>query len=152
MSMGTLGRIRKSFPQVEELRDATSGIVINVTEKDSQTARKKDPEDCALARACMRQNLADGAIIGIGYSWLIKGKVATRYKTTTTVSREITSFDRHHDFAPGKDYMLSRISPGSRMGRQRTPLSLKSGKHNGSARQRTVHHTENIRVIHKYGK
>lgn len=112
-----LTRVRKYFPHVNRVKDAKEGVLITVTAADSRTARKKDPANCALAVACRRQGLADGAIINIGFSYLIKGDVATRYKTSGTVGREITSFDRHQDFAEGKNYRLSRICPSAALGR-----------------------------------
>jgi hypothetical protein len=108
-----MDRIRKLFPQVTQIIEAKEPLVISVIEEDALKGRKKDPMGCALVRACKRLHLAEGAIIGLGNSYLIKGNIATRYKTSGTVSREITSFDRHQDFAPGKDYRLSAISPGS---------------------------------------
>ena len=141
-----LQRIQKLFPQVTEVVDSKESIRISVTSKDSQTSRKKDPEGCALAKACVRQNIADHAIIGIAFSYLINKTTAIRYKTSTGVAREITSFDRHQDFAEGKDYMLSKISNGNKIGkyedkRERTLRSHREGK------ATVVHKTANIREI-----
>lgn len=112
-----LSRVRKFFPHVNKVKDAKEGILITVIAADNKTARKKDPANCALAVACKRQGIADAAIINVGFSYLIKGDVATRYKTSGTVGREITSFDRHQDFAEGKNYRLSRIGPSAMLGR-----------------------------------
>src|SRR5256885_4737417 len=118
--------IRKNFPKVTRVRDATKTIEIEVIPHDTTSGRKKDPGQCALAKACLRKHLADSVIIGLAYSWLIKGKKATRYKTSVAVSREITSFDRHQDFAAGKNYKLSKVPPRARMGNK--PW-YKSGPH-----------------------
>src|SRR6266550_1073246 len=115
--MSALNVIKKTFPQVEKVIDATKSIKINVTSADSASGRKKDSANCALAKACVREKIADAAIIGIGFSYLIKGKIATRYKTSNSVSREITSFDRHQDFAEGNDYTLSKVGPSARLGK-----------------------------------
>lgn len=109
-------RIRRNFPRVTEVRDATKSIIVSVEKIDAHTGKKNNPEECALARACVRKNIADGAMIGVSTTWLIKGNVATRYKTSEGVAREITSFDRHQDFQPGKDYVLGKVSPSSRRG------------------------------------
>lgn len=114
-----LSRVRKYFPYVTTVKDAKEGILITVIAADSKAARKKDPANCALAVACKRQGIADAAIINVGFSYLIKGNVATRYKTSQTVGREITSFDRHQDFAEGRDYRLSRIGPSAKLGRSK---------------------------------
>ena len=136
-----LKTIRKQFPQVKKVVDARVGITIKVTEKNNSRARKKDPHSCALANACIEKHIADACIIGITTSYLIKGNKATRYKTTNTVGREITSFDRHHDFQPGI-YALSPISPANRLG-QDTRKKRPSGSHP----KRMVHKTANIREL-----
>lgn len=144
-----LARVRKYFPHVNKVRDAKEGILISVTAADSKGALKKDPANCALAVACRRQGIADGAIINIGFSYLIKGDVATRYKTSHTVGREITSFDRHQDFAEGRDYRLSKIGPSAALGRSN---KWRDYKEKGLTKQRPSvylvhkHHTARIRV------
>ncbi len=119
-----INRIRKQFPQVEQIVNATKPIRISVTAKDSAKASKKDPNNCALAVACKRQKLAEAVIIGIGVSYLISGDTATRYRTSHGVGREITSFDRHHDFAAGEDYLLASIKPQ----RKRTRKPSRGGR------------------------
>ena len=145
-----LNKIRKQFPQVERVRDSRRTIEVSVKPNDTTSGRKKDPASCALARACVRTHIADAAIIGIGFSWLIKGKAATRYKTSVAISREITSFDRHQDFAEGGHYKLSKVPPSNRLNR---PEPWRSGHHSkvkkGPAKQK-VHHTANIRAIKKH--
>ncbi len=142
--MSSLHTIQKLFPQVEEVVDSRKTITISVTAADGHRAKKKDPYACALAKACTRQGIAEGAIIGVGYSYLIKGRKATRFKTSVPVAREITSFDRHHDFQPGENYLLSKISPTNRLDRIRKPR--KSGPHH----KRVVHHTANIRILRQF--
>jgi hypothetical protein len=131
-------RIIRNFPKVTEVRDATKSIVVTVDKIDAEGGKSKNPEECALARACIRKKIADGAIIGIGTTWLIKGTVATRYKTSTGVAREITSYDRHHDFQPGKDYVLGKVSPTNRFGHRPGRKSGKSGKEPTIHRHKTI--------------
>lgn len=140
--------IRKQFPQVTKVRDARRTIEVNVLPIDATSGRKKDPNACALVKACLRERIADAAIIGLAYSWLIKKNVATRYKTSVGVSREITSFDRHQDFQPGKDYKLSKVSPRMRMGAKQWP---KTGPHKTKRVQtQRVHHTAHVRQLRRY--
>ena len=94
-------RVRKYFPQVNQVVDAKDTIEVSVTKKDSKSAKPKNPSQCALAQACCRELKADGAIINLGYSYVIKGEVATRYTTSVAVGREITSFDRGGEFEAG---------------------------------------------------
>lgn len=141
-----LSRIRKHFPVVNHVMDATESIVIAVSEKDNTKSRKKDPENCAMATACKRSGIADHAIIGIGYSWLIKGDVATRYKTSNTVGREITSFDRHKDFAVGINYRLSKIAPCNKLGVKKS-LQKTGPRLTTKDWPNKIHRTANIRTV-----
>ncbi len=141
-----LGKVQKQFPQVEQVVDATDTILLTVSRKDVKGATKKDPNNCALARACKRQG-ADGAIIGIAYSYLIKGKTARRYRTSQTIAREITSFDRTRYFAQGENYRLSAVSKSSKLGK-RSPHPGGRGVPKSSASQYVHHHkTSDIRVM-----
>lgn len=152
MSNTALKKIQKNFPSVTRVRDSKGGIKLEVTEKDCKTASKKDPNNCALAKACKRQLNIDGAIIGISYSWLIKGNTATRFQTGENVSREIVSFDRHHDFAPGKGYSLRKVTGGNRLGYNRIKKGLHgktNRKQRPSPRKVIYHKTSNVRTIKK---
>jgi hypothetical protein len=138
--------IKRDFPTVTKIVDAKETIEITVEPQDSVRGRRKDPAGCALVKACIRQKIADAAIIGIGYSYLIKGNTATRYKTSTAVGREITSFDRHNDFAAGRNYKLSRVSPKARLG-YKDPGD--GGPHTTTREHIPVvyHKTANVRVM-----
>lgn len=139
--------VRKQFPQVKKVMDAKEGVRVTVTKRDSSEGRKKIPSNCALARACVREMKADGAIINVGFSYVITGEIATRYRTSVAVGREITSFDRHQDFAPGDDYLLSAVPPSSRIGFKKTKIE-KSGHGGNQGRPVAVHkhQTSDIRV------
>jgi hypothetical protein len=143
----SLTMVRKHFPNVTKVVDAKSPIRLNVTKADNVSGRKKDPQGCALAKACVRQLKADGAIINISTSYIIEGDVATRYETSETVAREITSFDRHQDFAEGKDYLLAAITPTRRFGARRDGGvgGPRTSKKKGPIAV-MKHRTENIRV------
>jgi hypothetical protein len=49
-----------------------------------------------------REKDYDGAVISVAISYLIRGDRAMRYRTPSSVAREIVSFDRHADFTPGR--------------------------------------------------
>lgn len=140
---------RLGFTKVSKIKDADEPVWIGVTKADSATGRKKSNSECALARACVREKHADGAVINIGTSYIIKGDTAVRYKTSSGVGREITSFDRGAGFEEGNDYLLSAIPPAARLDAKPRP-QRPSGPHedNKPAPRPNVHrhHTENIRV------
>ena len=122
--------------------DALKTVVIEVTNNDSSSTAVKNPLICAFARACQREFTADGVIIGLATSYIIKGKKATRYQNPETVSREIVSFDRKAGFEPGI-YLLSAVPPASRLG----VAKHRGGNHTGTGKPRTRHVTTNVRVV-----
>ena len=138
-------RVRKYFPQVNQVVDAKDTIEVSVTKKDSKSAKPKNPSQCALAQACCRELKADGAIINVGYSYVINGEVATRYTTSVAVGREITSFDRGGGFEAGFDYKLSKVSPASRLGVRNRQSTGTRPPHKSTVKPKAVHHTVNIR-------
>jgi len=102
------GFLRQHFPKVKEVVDAVKGVQVAVLPRDNIEGRKNQPSECAMAKAMRRDFKADGVIIGLSTSYIIKGERAIRYETPESVSREITSFDRHHDFAQASTrYRLS---------------------------------------------
>jgi hypothetical protein len=136
---GRLKHLLVSFPQIEEIIDQKKRVRVTVTKQDSDQGIPKSPKRCALARACRRELRVDGAVIGVGYSYLIKGKKAFRFATSDTVAREVVSFDRHKDFAPG-NYLLSPVSKSARLG---SSNGVHTNTGNGSPKKNTH------RIVHK---
>jgi hypothetical protein len=137
----SLGIVRKHFPQVKKVVDALKPVVIEVNHSDASSKAVKNPLICAFARACERTFTADGVIIGLTVSYIVKGATATRYGNPETVSREIVSFDREAGFEEGI-YLLSAISPTQRLGVQH-----RGGKPTGTGMRRSYHTTTNVRVL-----
>lgn len=134
--------LHKLFPQVETTVDADYPIEVLVNQDDCDGATQLDPTNCALARAAKRDLKADAVIIGLATSYIIRGKNAVRFNTPERVSREIVSFDRHHDFEPGV-YKLIPKAPTSRLGNYQ-------GKSKGGANKtatRKVHHSARVRIL-----
>jgi hypothetical protein len=136
-----LAIVRKHFPQVKEVLDAVKPVTIEVNHSDASSKAVKNPLICAFAKACERTFTADGVIIGLTTSYIIKGKIATRYRNPETVSREIVSFDRKAGFEEGT-YLLSAISPAQRLGAEH-----RGGKYTGKGTRRFHHTTTNVRVL-----
>lgn len=135
--------VKKLFPKVERAFDSVEEVHIAVNAKDCKSAKKLNPAECALARAAKREFQADGVIVGISTSYIIKGKEAMRFSTPVSVGRELVSFDRHHDFAPG-EYYLRPKSPSQRFGEHR---AKPSGKNKAATRK--IHHSARVRVLEK---
>lgn len=143
--VGIPSSLHKLYPNVKSVVDADEAVAIEVCKPDVTGAQSMDPTNCALARAVKREFNVDAAIIGISTSYIIKGDKAVRFATPESVSREIVSFDRHHDFEPG-NYHLTPKSPTSRFGSQRGPSSNKK-----SGNKKKIHikrsRTSKIRVL-----
>ena len=138
--------VKKFFPEVEEVVDASRNAVIEVTDRDQKVAKKKSHKTCAMAVACKRKFNLDGVVISLNRAYLIKGKKARRFCLPESVSREVVTFDRHGDFEPG-EYQLQRIPATSRLDR---PQSMR-GKGHGPANRPDgtrahVHRTGGVRT------
>ena len=139
--------IRRLFPQVKSAYDSASPIEVSVNKRDCDEAKRLNPAECALAKAARRELKADGAVIGISSSYVIKGDKAIRFATPESVRREIVSFDRHQDFARGT-YHLPPKSPAVRFGAGRVRRKTEGGGKDKNAK-RKIHHSVRIRVLEK---
>lgn len=95
-----LNIVQKYAPSVRRVIDAKKGIEVKVLARDCQEGNRGKPDDCAMAKACMRDY--DGAIISKSVAYLIKGNTAFRFRVPSYLRTEIVSFDRDHDFRPGQ--------------------------------------------------
>lgn len=139
----SLAMVRTFFPKVQFVEDATVPAIVEVTDSDNNNADVKSHRTCALAIACKRFFKADGVIIGLTTSWIVRGDKATRYSNAGTVSREITSFDRKAGFDAGR-YLLSPASPAGRLGLVRSDNPNRHSRKSGTRSFR--HYTRNVRT------
>jgi hypothetical protein len=139
-----LTNVRKYFPQVTKVHDADTSVILEVSKHDSDKARRKDHNNCAMAQAVKRQFKADGVIVALKTAYVVKNGTATRYTLPESVSREVVSFDRQAGFAPG-EYELSKPSSCAKIGSQ---YHWKAKKHTKStATKRFRHETTDIRSV-----
>lgn len=139
--------LTRNFPNVKTVVDSKKSVTVTVEQADCAVGQKGEPTECALAKAAQREFAADGIIIGMAYSYIIKGDVAHRFATSNAVGREITSFDRHADFAPGT-YVLGKVSPTSRLGAsaERNRERREEKKQGGGHDQTRIVHKRTARV------
>lgn len=116
--MSAINVIRKFFPKVTTVVDATRSTAIEVTAKDASSRAVKNHTACAMAVACKRKFHLDGVIISRSVAYLVKGKTARRFLVPSSVGRELVSFDRGGGFAPGM-YALAPITKSMRLGHSR---------------------------------
>lgn len=110
-----LAVVRRFFPQVEEVNDADTNATITVTQRDVNTSKRKDHAGCALAVAAKRQFSATGMIVSRSTAYVIHRNVATRYYLPESIRKEIVSFDRGSEFAPG-EYIMRNETKSRRLG------------------------------------
>jgi hypothetical protein len=139
----SLAMIRRYFPAVITVEDARKTAIVEVTESDNSHAEVKSHRTCALALACVRFFHADGVIIGLTTSWIVRGTIATRFKNAATVSREITSFDRKAGFDAGR-YLLTPANKAGRLGMVRSANPNRQSRRSGTRAFR--HYTRNVRT------
>lgn len=132
--------ITRLFPNVNKLQEAKRPVAVEVTAKDVSRGKLKKHRECAMANAVCREWGADHAVIGMTYSYVIKGNTAVKFKTPATVTREIVSFDRSKKFEPGA-YHLGPVSPG---------LTQDAAKKRVTApKKATTKHNAKRRIFHK---
>jgi len=138
-----LSIVRKFYPNVKSIKDATKPLVIEVTPADVKTSRVKSHRGCALAVACKRKMHLDGAVISRSIGYLVKDRAATRYLLPESATREVVAFDRGGTFEPG-DYKLMVPHENVRLGQiARKP----QGRNDGSRPRKAPRHlTANIRT------
>lgn len=139
-----LYNVRKFFPKVAKVTDASKGIEIEVTKRDDQTSKRNDHAGCAMAVACKRTLHLDGVIISRSVAYLVKGDEAVRYDVPESTTREVISFDRGGGFDPGV-YKLDK--PERKLGEAHAYAGEHSPKsHTGGLAKRFRHLTSNVRV------
>lgn len=136
-----LGIVKRYFPNVTKVIDATESLDISVSKRDCDSASSKMPDECAVAKAVQRHHT--GAIISSATSYVIDGHTATRFKTPIAITKELVSFDRNHEFHPG-EYSLRAPAQSERLGPRNRPQPVKNRGH----KRRRVHHmTGGIRSL-----
>lgn len=98
-----------------KVRDSSRHMVITVLPEDLRGARRKNPECCAFARACKRQQKVDAVHFLKTSAWIEKDGVLTRFILPESMKREIIAFDRGGKFAPG-EYQLRRPNRSRKLG------------------------------------
>lgn len=87
--------------------DSREPVYFEITAEDIQGARRKQPNACAVARACARELHVKEARIHLGRIYLLKRGAHQweRYVTPASLRDEIIAFDRGGRFQPGEFYL-----------------------------------------------
>ena len=121
--------------------DAKRAITLTITPNDIAKADRKEPVDCAVARACRRELHAKEARVHLGrvYVRMNEGNWQ-RFLTPKALRSEIIAFDRGGSFEPGTFVLSaptpSKVATGKRRG-GKTPIK-KARRVTGAKRVRHV--------------
>jgi len=122
------------------VKDATKNLEIEIEKVDAVGSRKKDPHNCAAARAIKREYKCKDVAVFSSKTYVLENDHYVRYITPESITREIVAFDRGSEFEPGS-YKLRKPGPTEKLGSPRTP----SNKKKGSGVRNRIHVTANIR-------
>lgn len=112
--------------------DAKKALYVGVTTKDVISAKRKNSEHCALARAALRLPDVNGAYVFRSMAFIEYPNRMERFQLPSSVQKEIVSFDRAQIFADGV-YQLTPPAPSSRL----EPMRKRSrAKHAAESRAR----------------
>lgn len=119
--------------------DAKRPITLNITPNDIAKADRKEPADCAVARACRRDLHAKEVRVHLGrvYVRMNEGNWQ-RFMTPKSLRSEIIAFDRGGTFEPGT-FVLPAPQPSKRAsGKRQGSAPKKPSRRNGKNRVRHV--------------
>lgn len=125
--------------------DADESIDLHVLAKDVNGANKRDPANCAAAKAGKRE-LGTDVRVFLSRTYVKSKDHWVRYITPQSAQREIISFDRGSSFQPGT-YTIPAPSSGQKLGTWR-PRG--SGGTTRTTFKRPYHATGLIRERGKY--
>ncbi len=121
------------------VKDATKNLEIEIEKVDVVGSRKKDPMNCAAARALKREYKCPEAAVFSSRTYLKEKDHWVRYITPEAVTREIISFDRGSEFEPGS-YELKKPSKMEKLG---SHVGAKTGPKEN--KRKKYHLTANVR-------
>lgn len=111
----SLRAVQQFFPEVTTVVDATEPLDIEVSKTDVKNVNRRKHDKCVLAEVCRRGKDVDGVVVALKTVYIVKDRIATRYKQGESATREIISFDRSGVFEPG-NYHLRPPAATERLG------------------------------------
>src|SRR5437660_12745872 len=90
---GMLTLLRKHWPGVRQVVDATRKLYIHVEPEDVDGASPRDAANCVMARACKREQEVDAVLVFSSRAYILQGTVATRFDVPETMTRETAVAD-----------------------------------------------------------
>ncbi len=147
-----VAKLRTYFPDVNRVADGARPVSVEITASDCEKSDRKNPESCAMARACKRKLGCDGILVWASIAWIVKGDLAVKYMVPASLSREIAIFDRGAEFMPGTYHLRApaHTEQMSDAARERRRAKERAGRKHAKTKTAYVYHkTANIRVSTK---
>lgn len=121
--------------------DATTPLVLKVTQKDIDQAVQRDAGECAIARCALRQKGIVDVRIGASRAFVDYDDRVERFVIDRETSQRLAVFDKDDYFAPGT-YILQPPPPGKQIGDR---VGGASGSNTRRGRARNVDRAESLR-------
>lgn len=126
--------------------DAKKPLVLKINENDINKADRKEPADCAVARACRRDLHVKEVRVHLGRVYLRQNAGNwLRYMTPRALRSEIIAFDRGGAFAPG-EFTLSAPSPAKKTGKAQGSKTNKTRRGGKGKSRRPPHVVTDVRT------
>jgi hypothetical protein len=122
--------------------DGRKSLKVSVQPNDIKGAKTKNPEECAVSKALLRENPDIKAVrVHLSRTYIERDKKWERYETPVSVRTEIVSFDRNGGFQAG-EYKIRAMSPSHTVEAEREKY-----RHNRKYRdpRTTAHKSRNLR-------
>jgi hypothetical protein len=126
--------------------DAKKPIVLNITPNDIAKADRKEPADCAVARACRRELHAKEVRVHLGRVYVRQNEGNwLRFMTPRSLRSEIIAFDRGGSFEPG-EHKLAAPQPSKRAtGKRQGSVKPKGRPKSRGPKRRAPHVVTDVR-------
>jgi hypothetical protein len=126
--------------------DAKKPITLHINNNDIAKADRKEPADCAVARACRREIHAKEVRVHLGRVYLkTKAGSWTRYLTPKSMRDEIIAFDRGGSFEAGT-FVLAPPTPSKTLGRRKGSNKKPPPRGSTGKRRAKPHVVTNVRM------
>jgi hypothetical protein len=132
------------------VKDAKKSIRLEIMREDIANARKKNPNCCAVAKACTRGLNVKAVKVHLTRLYLnTDGKCFTRYIVGGAMRSEIIAFDRGGKFQPGM-YNLAVPDKTKALGYSKKSRSVRKDEKGKPKLIKTYTETKNIRATAQY--
>lgn len=122
--------------------DAKEPLTLHVSKRDVAYAEVKEPNACAVARACRRELAVKEARIHLGRVYLRNNESNwVRYLTPKSMRDEIIAFDRGGAFEPG-EFILAPPHPTKQLGKS---TGGRKPRRNNAKPRKPPHIIKNVR-------